>query len=70
VNCRDAESGQELLVDFSSPGNRNRYKISQEQRAASLQSTLEKFQVSYLPVKTDDSYLQTLLKFFKSRSKR
>ena len=70
VNCRDAESGQELLVDFSSPGNRNRYKISQEQRAASLQSTLEKFQVSYLPVNTDDSYLQTLLKFFKSRSKR
>jgi uncharacterized protein (DUF58 family) len=70
VNLRDAESGEVLTVDSSSPLFRKLYKEQIEVRKKNRDSELRKAQVDRIDVVSGENFLDPLVAFFKGRHKR
>ena len=70
IELEDAETGEIMLVDTSSKAFRNEF---QKTSSVDLKATINTFQASsidYMIVKTDESPVDPIIKFFKMRSKR
>lgn len=67
VELEDAESGETVIVDTSSPAVRGRYAEEAAIRAASLRSLFRSTGVDAIEIRTDRDYLREVVRFFRSR---
>lgn len=70
INLRDAETGEEILVDSSNPRVREEYQrffLAKESRRQKFFSSIG---IKSIDLRTDRDYVDVLLKYFKSRKKR
>jgi uncharacterized protein (DUF58 family) len=70
VTMRDAESGEQLLVDTSSAKFRQRFAQIAAQREAELLQSLSRIGVDTLELSTDDDLVQSILRFTDMRKRR
>ena len=70
VTLRDAESGEQLLVDTHHPGFRKRFAALAAQREAELRETLARAGVDTLELATDDDLASAIVRFTDLRKQR
>ena len=70
IPIRDAETGEQLLVDTSDPGFRQRFTRLAAQREAQLRETLARAGVDALELSTDDDLAEALRRFVDLRHRR
>jgi uncharacterized protein (DUF58 family) len=70
VTVQDAETGEQLFIDASDPGFRERYAALAEQQEAQLIADLSASGVDILELATDDDLLDALLRFADMRRQR
>ena len=70
VTLRDAESGEQMLVDTSNPKFRQRFAQIAAQREATLRQTLARAGVDTLELATDDDLVQSILRFTDMRKRK
>jgi uncharacterized protein (DUF58 family) len=70
VNMRDAETGEQLVVDTHDAGFRARFAALAEQRETHLRSALAHAGVDTLELATDDDLLDAILRFADMRRQR
>ena len=70
LTLRDAETGEQLLVDTHDRGFRTRFKAAAEKREAALLEGLASAGVDTLELATDDDLVDALLRFADLRKQR
>jgi len=70
VAVRDAETGEEVLVDTSDPVTRREYEKAARARAEKREEVFRRTRVDAIHVKTDSPYVEELYRFFKMREQR
>ena len=70
VLLNDAETGRQVLIDTSDRVERQRYRLAAAERATARRRLLTGLGVEEVPIRTDVSYVQPLVTFFKSRQAR
>jgi uncharacterized protein (DUF58 family) len=70
LRLKDPETGDETWVNSSDPKLRTAYKNMVQKQQTELQSFFRKCKCDYLLIKTDDSFVKALRKFFALRQKR
>lgn len=70
IPIRDAETGEQLLVDTHDAGFRQRFARIAAQREAELRQSLAKAGVDALEISTDDELVNALLRFTELRKRR
>ena len=70
LELEDAETGERALIDTSSAGVRTAYATRAAEARDRRRRTLAAVGVEEVPLATDRSYVEPLLKAFRSRSKR
>ena len=67
MKVRDAESGKMIWVDTSSTSFRKKYAANYQQHEQYTRDVFMKSGSSFVPIQTDDDYVQKLQLFFKAR---
>ena len=70
ARLKDAESGKSFWVDTSDVRTRINYHKRAEQREVYLSSLFAKSGTDSIKIRTDQSYVEPLMSFFKKRGKR
>jgi len=70
LTIEDAETGELLELDSTSPGVRERFALTNSNRLAELDRALNRAGVETLRFNTADSFAQTLQRFFETRKGR
>lgn len=70
VNLEDAETGEKILVDTSSPAVRSAFAKYANDKIRDRETFFRKMDLDTIPVSTDKSYVPELVKFFKQRANR
>jgi uncharacterized protein (DUF58 family) len=70
ITMRDAESGEQMLVDTSNAKFRQRFAQIAEQRETELRQTLSRAGVDTLELSTEDDLVQSILRFTDMRKRR
>ena len=68
IPVRDPESGSIQWIDSNSSQFQAQYSSVFNDRIASIKQTFTRIGASWMDIKTDDSYVKTLLAFFKKRA--
>lgn len=66
----DGETGEEVVVDFSSRKVRDAFVLKAHGKRAELEHNLRKSKVDYIPINCGEPYEQDLIRFFKMRELR
>lgn len=67
ARLRDLESGEERVIDTSQPEVRKAYEEWTKQRHEAIRSLMLKIGGGFIPIRTDESYIHALQRFFKMR---
>ena len=67
MTLRDPETGAEILIDTEDRGHRERYATDRAMAVTARRRLLASLGVEEVPLRTDRSYIQPLLAFFKAR---
>jgi len=67
---RDAETGEQLLVDTHNAGFRRRFKEAAERRETALREGLARAGVDTLELATDDDLVDAILRFADLKKQR
>src|SRR5699024_1922774 len=67
---KDAETGQQVLVDTSSPQVRNRYYKKRQKHKEELREAFLRRKIDMIEVETNSSYIRPLASFFRRRMNR
>lgn len=70
LTLRDAETGEQLLVDTHNPGFRRRFAALAAQREADLRAALARAGVDTLELSTDDHLVDAVVRFSELRKQR
>jgi uncharacterized protein (DUF58 family) len=70
ITMRDAETGEQLLVDTHNPGFRKRFKAAAERRETALREGLARAGVDTLELATDDDLVDAILRFADLKKQR
>jgi uncharacterized protein (DUF58 family) len=70
LTLRDAESGEQVVVDTHDAGFRRRFARIAAQREAELRAALERSQVDALELATDDDLVDAIVRFVDVRKRR
>ena len=70
IPIRDAETGEELLVDTHDTGFRKRFVRIAAQREAELRESLSRAGVDTLELSTDDDLVDAIMRFTDMRKRR
>lgn len=66
----DPESGETVDVDTSDPKVRQAFQESAQLERANTRAMLRRLAIDEIPITTGESYIEPLLRFFRSREKR
>ncbi len=67
ITLEDAETGEQVEINSSSPAVRQEYKTLADREYTKLKSAFKQGGVDYLQLKTGEPYLPALISFFSSR---
>ena len=70
VSLRDAETGEQIMVDTSSRKVRTHYKKRRREKLTGLKEYLRKNRMDSVELYTNESYVKPLMNFFQRRVKR
>lgn len=70
IDLEDAETGERITVDCSSPEVRRSFAAAAASRFDGLQSQFANMGVDHIPVHTDQDYILDLVRFFRMRERR
>ena len=70
VELEDPETGELFLVDTSSKRARRRFAADAAQRAVSREQMFRRMDTQAIEIRTDRSYVDPLVRFFRKREKR
>jgi uncharacterized protein (DUF58 family) len=70
VELADAETGERLLIDSDDPAVRQQYATGARRRREERRRLLGSLGVDEVDVRTDRSYVEPLMSFFRARSRR
>ncbi len=70
VNLEDAETGERILVDTSSARVRREFEERAARRISSRDRLFRKIDLDSIPVTTDKSYIDPLVRFFRARANK
>jgi hypothetical protein len=70
VPLRDAETGEEVLVDTSSEKVRKEYQKKREKAKHKLRDQFLRMKIDMIELKTNASYIRPLMTFFRRRMHR
>ena len=70
VSLRDAETGEQIMVDTSSRKVRTYYKKRRREKLTGLKEYLRKNRMDSVELYTNESYVKPLMNFFQRRVKR
>jgi uncharacterized protein (DUF58 family) len=68
LKLRDAETGAQLLVDTEDRRARERYATAAAERVVARRRLLAGLGVEEIPIRTDRSYIQPLMAYFRARA--
>lgn len=66
----DAETGEPVILDTSSPSVRRRFQAAAQQRKSERQHLFRRLSLEPIEVRTDHDYVAPLVAFFRARSRR
>lgn len=70
IELEDAETGEIILMDTSSPEVRKEFAASTREFAEGREKLFRSRQVDYIDIRTDQPYIEPLIRFFRMRAKR
>ena len=70
VKLHDAETGEPCIVDTFDPGVRDLYKKRAEKLFSERQKLFRSVNVDNINIRTDQSYVEPLIRFFRMRERR
>ena len=70
MNVQDAETGREVLVNTSDASVRTAYRAEATRRVAERDGIFQRTRVDPIHVRTDQSYVEELYRFFRMRERR
>ena len=70
IELEDAETGETFLVDTSDADVRNEFSNRTSENAAERQKLFRSMNVDHIDIKTNESYIEPLIRFFRMRAKR
>jgi len=70
INLKDPETGDELLIDTDDAATRRRFSAAAAAAAAERRRLLASLGVDEVAIRTDRSYIEPLMAFFRSRAGR
>lgn len=70
VELEDAETGEIVLLDTSDSGLRQSFTAERSQSKTDRQRLLRSMNVDYIDIRTDVSYVEPIIQFFRMRAKR
>ena len=70
ISLVDAETGENVVVDTSDAKIRNSYSALRQAQQEGLEKMFKKINLDYINIKTGESYVEPLYKFFRKRAKR
>lgn len=68
LQFKDLESGLEMIIDSDDPTWQKKYKQAQQSQQTKVKQTLLRAKAEFLELEPNDSYIKTLLNFFKKRN--
>ncbi|MDA0378908.1 MAG: VWA domain-containing protein, partial [Bacteroidetes bacterium] len=69
MEVTDAETGQRVLIDTSSPQVRDHYREQARSRELTIDRMLRRLKVDKIPIITDEGYVDPLIRFFRNRNR-
>lgn len=70
IELEDAETGETFLLDTSSANVRDAFAAETSETKDELEKLFKKLQVDHINIRTDQSYIEPLIRFFRMRAKR
>lgn len=70
VELRDAETGDQILVDTASAAARKKFNTTARARHLELKENLARLNIDQIDIHTDRDYMRDLIRFFRSRERR
>ena len=70
ISLVDAETGENVVVDTSDERIRNSYSALRRAQQERLEKMFKKMNLDHINIKTGESYVEPLYKFFRKRAKR
>lgn len=69
MEVTDAETGERVLIDTSSPEVRDLYEQAARSRELTLTKMFRRLKVDTIPIVTDEGYVDPLIRFFRQRNR-
>jgi len=70
LRLQDPETGEEMLVDTRDKELRELFRVSVENRQTQLRDLFTSINMDSVQIRTDESYVEPVMKFFKMRERR
>ncbi|MCH8272142.1 MAG: DUF58 domain-containing protein [Candidatus Marinimicrobia bacterium] len=70
ISLVDAETGENVVIDTSDKKIRNSYSALRKAQNEGLEKMFKKINLDHITIKTGESYVEPLYKFFRVRAKR
>ena len=70
ISLVDAETGENVVIDTSDNKIRNSYSALRQAQQEGLEKMFKKINLDHITIKTGESYVEPLYKFFRVRAKR
>ena len=70
ISLVDAETGENVVIDTSDKKIRNSYSALRKAQQEGLEKMFKKINLDHITIKTGESYVEPLYKFFRVRAKR
>lgn len=70
LELEDVETGEVFVIDTGSSAFRKEFAARSNEDLTNIQRSFRMIDLDFIPVRTDESYITPLIKFFKKREKR
>lgn len=70
LELEDAETGETIIIDTFNAGVRSGFSSAADEDFEKLESEFKKMRVDHVPIRTDQDYVDPLVKFFQRRASR
>ncbi len=70
IELTDPETGEKVLLDTNSRRARRAYAEQAAARQAAIEELLRRLRVDRVPIRTDESYVEPLIRFFRQRNRK
>ena len=70
LQIQDPETGRRLIIDLKAAGLKNAYQSAVGENFTRLKDKFKRYNVDYIEVDTSGNYLNSLVKFFRQRSRK